>query len=199
MCQAQEVLRNSGKTTAWQTEEEAGVTTFALVQTHELETDTHTHSTRTPLESSRLQDPPKTKPVHNREQNLPIHGCTFLLVSCLICTVGTPSSFRTPNSSIALILWSQFHVRTQIKTKASNKSNHKNLYPLLRRPHILVAAKSRTTSMQEQELWAQLWPPGHWGEAVRLGEPGQPPLAAPSAELRHAARATRASLPACDN
>lgn len=123
---------------------------------------THTHSTRTPLESSRLQDPPKTKPVHNREQNLPIHGCTFLLVSCLICTVGTPSSFRTPNSSIALILWSQFHVRTQIKTKASNKSNHKNLYRLLRRPHILVAAKSRTTSMQEQELWAQLWPPGYW-------------------------------------
>lgn len=41
MCQAQEVLRNSGKTTAWQTEKEAGVTTFALVQRHELKTDTH--------------------------------------------------------------------------------------------------------------------------------------------------------------
>lgn len=47
MCQAQEVLRNSGKTTAWQTEKEAGVTTFALVQTHELETDTHTLHTYT--------------------------------------------------------------------------------------------------------------------------------------------------------
>lgn len=79
MCQAQEVLRNSGKTTAWQTGEEAGVTTFALVQTHELETDTHTHSTRTPLESSRFQDPPKTNPCTTERKTFLYMAAPFYL------------------------------------------------------------------------------------------------------------------------